>query len=263
MNKNGFSLVEILIYIGIFSISAVFLVSILTVVARIQLNQSSVHELDQQLAFVNDIIRYRVQNSNFIDIDTGVPTTTLRLLTSSSSMYTTLIYASNSIIYLEERPSVELGGNSRITPLTDSRVNVNSFYVTKYDNPGSFSVARVDLSMSYNTDNPQAMLTRTLQTGITRISAAQFDSSVNPNSSNSLDLGTTGLKWRKGYFSSDLEVGGDINIGTAALRNSNGNIAVSTSLLGKGIIMRAPGGSCYLVSVANGGSVTSTSISCP
>jgi hypothetical protein len=120
-----------------------------------------------------------------------------------------------------------------------------------------FSVAEIDLVMSYNTDNPQSDATRTLQTAITRISAATFDSDVNPNSNDALNLGTSGLNWRNAYFSGTLQVGNNIK-----LVGSTGNLA--TIVAGGGVIMKTPNGSaCYLVSVTNAGAVTSTATSCP
>jgi type II secretory pathway pseudopilin PulG len=252
--SSGFSLVEVMIYIAIFAVSAVFLVSILTVVTRVQLRQASSQELEQQISFVGDTVRRYIQKSSLIDIDSGTPTSTLRLRMSASSTDATLVYASGSILYLEER---NLNGTPTITALTDKSVNVDSFYVTKYENPGGFSVAEIDLVMSYNTDNPQSDATRTLQTAITRISAATFDSDVNPNSNDALNLGTSGLNWRNAYFSGTLQVGNNIK-----LVGSTGNLA--TIVAGGGVIMKTPNGSaCYLVSVTNAGAVTSTATSCP
>lgn len=252
--RNGFSLVEVMIYIAIFAVSSVFLVSILTVVTRVQLRQSSAHELDQQIAFVGDTVRRYVQKSSLIDLDPGVATTTLRLRMSASSTDTTLLYASGTAIYLEERTA---GGSASITPLTDERVTVDSFYVTKYENPGGFDVTQLDLVMSFNTDNPQADATRTLQTAVTRISAATFDSDVNPNTNDSLSLGGSGLNWKHAYFSGTVQVGSYIK-----LVGSTGNLA--TTGAGNGIIMKTPSGdTCYLVSVTNAGNVTSTATSCP
>lgn len=252
--RAGFSLIEIMIYIAIFAVSAVFLTSILTVITRVQLKQASTHELEQQISFVGDAVQRYVQKSNLIDIDPGTATSTLRLRMAASSTDVTLIYASGTVLYLDER---DVNGDAQITALTDSKVSVDSFYVTKYENPGGFAVAELNLVMSYNTDNPQADATRTLQTAITRISAAEFDSDVNPNTDNALNLGAVGKNWRNAYFSGTLQVGSNIK-----LVGSTGNLA--TIGAGNGLIMKTPNGSaCYLVSVTNSGTVTSTATSCP
>lgn len=269
--RGGFSLMEALIYIAIFAVSAVFLVSILTVVTRVQLKQSSSREVDQQIAFANNTIRDFVQRSSLVEMDEiGVPTTTLRLRTASSSSDRVLVYASSSILYLEEKPynnETHTYGTSRVTPLTDSTTKVDSFYVTKYENPGGFSVVQIDLALSANNANTQSQVTRTLQTAVTRISAATFDSSINPDNSKQRDLGSNGLFWKDGYLSGTLQVGetgtqtGTLQVGDAIkISGSAGNF--STSRAGSGIIMKSPGGTCYLLSITNGGGVTTTAQSC-
>ncbi len=252
--KNGFSLVEVLIYIAIFAVSAVFLVSILTVVTRVQLKQASSHEVEQQIAFVGDTVRRYVQKSNLIDIDPGIATTTLRLRMPSSTADVTLIYASGTAMYLEERP---ISGTTRITSLTDEAVKVDSFYVTKYENPGGFAVAQIDVVLSSANTNQFSAVSRTLQTAITRISAAEFDSDVNPNTGDTLNLGAVAKKWNSAYFAGTVQVGDNIK-----LIGSTGNL--HTAGAGQGLILKTPdGGACYLVSVTNSGTVTSTVTSCP
>lgn len=269
--RSGFSLMEVLIYIAIFAMSAVFLVSILTVITRIQLKQSSSHEVEQQLAFVNNTIRDFIQRSSLIEMDEiGVPTTTLRLRAASSSSDRVLVYASSSILYLEEQPydnETHLYGTSRITPLTDSSTKVDSFYVTKYENPGGFAVAQVDLVLSANNNNAQSQVTRTLQTAVTRISAATFDSSINPDSSNQRDLGSSGLLWRDGFLQGTLQIGrsstqeGTVQVGSD-IKISGSSGYFSSARAGGGVLMKSPGGTCYLLSITNDGGVTTTQQSC-
>lgn len=252
-NSKGFSLIEVLIYIAIFAVSSIFLVSILIVVTRIQLKQASSHEVEQQISFVGDTVRRYVQKSSLIDISSGIATSTLRLRMSDSSTDVTLIYASGTVIYLEERP---ISGATRLTPLTDDAVKVDSFSVTKYDNPGGFSVAQVDIALSTNSTNPMSQANRTLQTAVTRISAAEFDSTVQPNADGSLNLGAVGMRWNNAYFSGTLQVGSDIK-----LSGSTGNI--STTGAGNGLIVKdAVNGNCYKIYTTSS-VLSSVQVSCP
>ncbi|MFA6365530.1 MAG: type II secretion system protein, partial [Candidatus Paceibacterota bacterium] len=50
--ESGFTLIEILIYAVIFSVSAVFLVNILTSITQTQVRQTSINEVNQQVSFV-------------------------------------------------------------------------------------------------------------------------------------------------------------------------------------------------------------------
>lgn len=256
---TGFALVELLIYVGIFAVSAVFLVSILTVVTQVQLQQTSVHEVNQQLAFVKDTVQHYVQTSSLVDMSAGVATSTLSLRMASSSVDQTLIYSSSSVIYLKQIAS---GGATTITPLTDSNVTADSFSVTKYENPDGFAVVQVDLTLSYNTSNPRANATRSLKTAVSRISAAQFDSNVYPNANNSFDLGTATNNWRNGYFSGDVGVGLSSFGAAYKFVVSGGDMATYDA--GKGIVEKTPDGTaCYRIGITNAGAVTSTAVTCP
>lgn len=257
--NKGFSLVELLIYVGIFAVAAVFLVSILTVVTQVQLQQSSVHEVNQQLSFVGSTIQNMVQTSNLIDMTPGVATSTINLRMASSSIDTTRIYASGTAMYLAETSA---GGATTILPLTDSNVTVQNFSATKYENSGGFAVVQVDLTLSYNTTNTRAAATRSLKTAVSRISAAQFDSNVYPNASNSFDLGTATNNWRNGYFSGTVGVGiASFGAGYKFVA-SGGDIATYDA--GKGIVEKTPDGTaCYRIGITNAGAVTSTAVTCP
>ena len=257
----GFSLVELLIYVAVFSVSAVFLVTILTVVTQVQVRQASTQEVSQQLSFVKDTVQRLVQSSSFVGGDSGSATTTLRLRMASSTEDTTLVYASSSILYLETRD--ESGSVVSIIPLTDSNVTVDNFEVTKYEDPRSFAVIELGVTLSYNSTKPQANTTKSLNTAIGRISAAEFDSSVYPNADDSLDLGTAVKKWKDLYLAGNLGIGVTSFTSGYVLVVSGGDVGVQDA--GDGVVLKTPDGlACYRISVTNSGSVTSTVVAtCP
>lgn len=250
---------ELLIYVGIFAVSAVFLVSILTVVTQVQLRQTSVHEVNQQLSFVKDTVQRLVQTSSLVDMDAGVATSTLKLRMASSSIDQTFVYASSSAIYLKQ---ITADGITTVLPLTDSNVKADDFSVTKYENPDGFAIVQISVTLSYNTTNAKAAATRSLKTAISRISAAQFDSNVYPNSNNSFDLGTATNNWRNGYFSGDVGIGISSFGAAYKLVVSGGDIATYDA--GKGVVEKTPDGTaCYRIGITNAGTVTSTAVACP
>lgn len=257
--KDGFSLVELLIYVGIFSISAVFLVSILTVVTQVQMRQTSIGEVNQQLSFVSDTIKRLVQTSSLVDMPAGIASSTLSLRMASSSLDTTSVYVSSSVLYIEERND---SGVATITPLTDSNVAVDDFSVIKYENPTGFSVVGLGLTLSYNTTQTKSKTTRSLQTAVGRISAAEFDSSVYPNIDGSHDLGTALKKWKDIYLSGVLGIGVTNFSSGYKIVVSGGDIATKDA--SKGFVAKTPDGTaCYRIGVLDTGAVTSTPVSCP
>lgn len=249
---------ELVIYIAIFTVSAIFLVAILTTITKIQTREGSAGEVNRQIGFVGDTLKQLVQNSSLVDMQLGVATSTLRLRMASSTNDPTLLYATGTVVYLKQ-------GSSDPVALTSSDVTVDNFLVTPYQNPGGAAIVQIDLSMSYNSTNPSSRLTRSLETSIARVSAAQFDSSVYPASGGTLDLGTVTNQWRNGYFNGALDVDGQTTMGTGAggatVLKSYGNIGFSTSTFG--IVFVTPSGSCLLMTLMNGGTIATSSVACP
>lgn len=253
-SKEGFTLVEVLIYTVIFAVSSVFLVGILTAITRVQSRQASVNEVNAQITFVDKTIQRLVRESSLVEMDAGEATTTLKLRMETSSIDPTLVYvdASNTAVYLQE-------GAGTARALTDSNVKINSFLVTKYENPGGPTIVQVDLTLEYNSTSPQQQAVRTLRTAVTKISAATFDSSVLPNANNTYDIGNSANNWKDAYFS------GNIGIGSAPVSavkiKSNGDIGFASS--SAGIIFVSPGGSCFHLKLNNSGNISTSTAACP
>lgn len=251
-SKSGFTLIEVLIYTVIFAVSAVFLVSILVVITRVQGRQTSINEVNQQITFVGSSIQRLVRESSLVDMDAGIATTTLTLRMESSALDPTKVFSSGTVMYLQE-------GTSTAVALTDSNVKVNSFLVTKYENPGGPTIVQVDLALEFSTDSPQAKATRSLRTAITKISAATFDSSILPNTHNTYDIGSGAKNWKDGYFL------GSIGLGTgpvsAAKILSTGDIAFTTSTVG--VILVAPNDSCYRLTINSSLQLATSTVACP
>ncbi len=256
--EKGFSLIELLIYIAIFAVVSIFLVAILTTFTRIQVQQTASNEVNHQISFVSSVVKQMVQNSSLVDMTDGVATSTIDLRMASSSADPTLIYASGTMVYLEQ-------GSSSPVALTNSNVNVTNFSATKYESPGGASIVQVNMSLAYNNSSPANQFSQSLQIAAARISAATFDSSIYPASSTSLDLGSAANPWGNGYFSQNLNVSGQINSGSgvsgATAMKANGNIGFSSAA--QGLILMSPGGSCFLVGVNASGTLATSLVTCP
>ena len=252
--QKGFSLIELLIYIGIFAASSVFLVSILIIFTRIHVRQTSINEVNGQLSFINNTIQRLVRDSSLIDMEAGTATSTITLRMASSTLDPTSVYLDKdeSIIYLSE------GGNNPL-PLTDTNIVVDDFSVTKYENPGGHAIVQVYVAVRYNTENPKAKFRRTLYTAISRVSAATFDSDVLPNTGNSYDMGNSTSTWRDAYFSGNIGIG--VSPTASARIKSAGNIGFTSST--EGIIFVTPSGSCLKMTLTNSGNVSTSSVACP
>ena len=114
MSKKGFSLIEILIYITIIGIVGSFLSGIIVTVTRIQNQQSSSIEVNQQLNFAMTTIQRLIRESSLMDIATGTPVATLKLRTRDPAKDPTIITLSNSKITLTQ------GAGATINLTTDT-----------------------------------------------------------------------------------------------------------------------------------------------
>lgn len=216
-NKTGFSLLEILIYTGLIAMVGMLLSGILISVTKIGNRQSASTEVNQQLNFVLQTIQRLVRDSSLVDIPGGTATSTLVLKMKSPAEDPTRLYVSNNRIYLQ------LGAGSA-APITNEQVSVNNltfFKISTY--PGHDSV-QVDLTLAYNTQNPQQSLTKSLSSAVARVSAATFDSDIIPGTTNSFDIGLSATRWKDLYLSGGLNVAGATTI--SGDTNIEGNVGI-------------------------------------
>jgi|SRR3989344_771335 len=279
MNKNGFSLIEVLLYVAILAIVSGLFAGILSVSTKVQLRESANNEVGTQLNFMLQTIQRLIRESSNIEFaNADDPTTTgtnegdnpetsavefayLKLRMTKSTDDPTCISllentpgpAGQGSIFLVKGPAASPQNCNNPTPadkLTTDKVYVPipippdppGITFTKFTNyPGHDSV-QVDLTLAYNTDNPQSVFTKSLTTAIGRVSAATFDSNLLPGAASTYDIGQDLTRW-KDLFIQNLNVGGTISQGG----NYNGSG-------GRGFFVLAafPGLSCNSACTAHG-----------
>lgn len=210
---SGFTLVELIIYVGIVAIAGSFMGGILLNVTRVQNRQVSSSEVNQQLQFVMQHVQRLIKESSAIDIDQGVATSTLTLRmkdepTDPDKGFPTRIYANNGIIYLLE-------GQNSPQPLTTSQVKADTLSFLKISNPPGHDSVQIDIALSTNTENPEQSFSQTLSSAVARVSAATFDADLIPGAT-SYDIGNNANPWN------DLHLGRDLYVGRATIL---GNLA--------------------------------------
>ncbi|MCL4437509.1 type II secretion system GspH family protein [Patescibacteria group bacterium] len=194
-NKNlsekigGFTLIELVIYIGIFIIVSLFFVDILLSVTSIQSRQNAASIVDQESQFLLQQIQTQVEQSSIIDIAVNTPTSTLLLRMPSSSIDAVFIYASSTSVYLQQCPNYLQQSCLAPTALTSNRVNVSGLTFTRKQNPNSRDLVSVSFTMAYNGNNPQQIYASSFDSAIARVNAATFDTSLLPSGANQT-LGT-------------------------------------------------------------------------
>lgn len=219
---RAFTLVELLIYMGIFTIAATTITGILITTVRVQNQEIASTEVTQQLNFVLNTVQRLVAQSSEVEktYEGANPaascatfcTLKLRIPGSSGALDPTLISSDASGVYLKQ-------GAGAQTNLTNSQVVVNNLKFTIFSTSGGHATVQVNASFSYNSNNPQLAVTKTLQSAVGRVSAATFDSNLLPDTNNTRSIGQTGpdLRWQTVNISALLNLGvSATDIGTPA-----------------------------------------------
>lgn len=197
-NKNsaGFSLIELLLYIGIVAVVAGFLTGILIMTTRVHNQESADVEVTGQVDFVMQTINRLVRESSNIENATS---TSLKLRMKDTAKDPTCVSLANGVIKLSEGPDTGNASNcsSATSDLTNSRVIVDQLSFKKFSQYPGHDTVSIDLQMSYNTQNPQIKVNRSIQSAISRVSAATFDSDVVPGGTYNFSLGQSGSPWTR------------------------------------------------------------------
>ncbi|MAF80114.1 hypothetical protein CL629_03490 [bacterium] len=246
-DRRGFSLVELLIYISIFVVSSIFLVAILTSVTKVQVRQKSTNTVNEQITFVTQTIQRIVQGSSLIDMEAGISSPSLLLRMSQGELDPTIVSVKDNRLFIQQ------GAGGLETALTDTNVRVDNFEITKFENPGGGAIVHANIALSYDTDNPKEKFSRVIETAITRISAASFDSDLIPIGVRS--IGNSSNKWKDGYFSGAVGIGTNAPSDGPKLRVT-GDIDLPNA--GDGIILQSPLGACYKLTVSEEGAIVTT-----
>ena len=207
-SKRGFSLLETLLYLGIFAIVGGSLFSILTNVVRISTREVSSDEVSTQLQFAMETVSRLVRESSAIETETTA-TSTLKLRMQNAALDPTCISVVDGVLKLSQGPDAYQPQNcaAATTDITTNKIIVDTAFFKRVEFPGGHDQVAVDLQFS-NTATGASKISRALRSGISRASAATFDSDLLPNADNSYEVGFSGTKrWKNVSLSNLLNLG--------------------------------------------------------
>lgn len=208
-NNKGFSLIELLIYLAVFAMSASLMVSALSVFLKVGQRESAGSEVSSQLNFVMQTIQRLVKESSNIDIAADTATSTLKLRMKNQANDPTCISLVNGIIRLAEGPAENPNEcSSDFSTLTSDRIIVDNLEFTKLSQYPGHDVVSIDIQMTYDSQNPESREQRTLRSAIARVSAATFDSDLLPGADNQYEVGfSQDKRWKNISISNLLNLG--------------------------------------------------------
>lgn len=155
--KEGFSLIELVIYLGLTIILLGLLSSILFTILKVQQNQSSAFKLNSELNFIMNSIRTDVRQGTAI----SVTSSTLTVNTASSSTNPIIINSSNGTAYRKV-------GTNLAQALSSSQVTLDSLTFKEYSGTSTKAV-QILIVLTSNPDNPQIKETRSLQSTVSTL----------------------------------------------------------------------------------------------
>ena len=181
---------ETLLYLAIFAIVGGSLFGILTNVVRVSTREVSGDEVATQLQFAMQTINRLVKDSSNIEIATSTATTTLKLRMPVTAQDPTCIIMSGGKLKLAQGadPFNKQNCTATTTDITTDKVVVDSALFKRLEFPGGHDQVLVDMQFS-NLASGASKISRVLRSGISRASAATFDSDLLPNTNGVYEVG--------------------------------------------------------------------------
>ncbi len=200
-NRKGFSLAELIIYLGILGISTGILGGMLNTITTTQVSEFNQNEVSGQLNFAIQTIQRYIRGASIIQGDSGVPSSTLVLQMPIAAQNPTTLYLQNNRIYVTQGTS----GTPQV--ITNDKVSIDNLEFRRFAQPASKDVVQIDIAISQQSNGGQR-IARSLRSAITRVNAAAFDSDLIPNTDGSYNIGTyPSARWKDGSFSGQVSAG--------------------------------------------------------
>ena len=245
--RHAFTILELLIFIAIFTLVMVAFTTILIVVTQVQTQQVAQNEVTQQSQFLLQQIQYYVEQSSIVDVPQDTATTTLTLRMANAGIDPTVITLASGTVYLQQ-------GGGALQPLNSSKVAISNLSFIKRSNAPSHDSVSVNFTVAYNSANVEQAFAQMLQTSVERVSAANFDSNVLPSSTNSYVLGNSSNRWLSIdgiiYFS-----GSNVGIGVSSPGQTlevNGGMRIDPQASGQPTCSVATDGTFWVVQGGSG-----------
>lgn len=258
-SRRGLSLVELLLFAGIFSAVMIGFITIMVAVIRVQSRQSAAVEVNQQSQFLLQQFQYYIERSSLVEMpqDASLDTLTLRMREAPEDP--TVIRLSGGVVYIKKGAAPE-------EQFTTTKVTVSNLAFTRRANPPGRDSVNLSFTMEYNTLNITSGFVQFLQTSVARVSAATFDSNVVPSSTATYKLGTSGNIWSS---VNDIIYFNGVNAGIGVTPNAKfqvagGDIFIDNSAYG--LVLRDSSGKCWRIQPDVNGvllTATTTSYGCP
>lgn len=233
--RKGFTLIELLIYSALFAMASMTLVYFLAIFFRGTSTHTTAAEIGNQANFILQKIEQQIAQASFVVVNEtgddetdalplGQPHT--KLIIKNAAETTGPPNDAKSPIAIYRNPASEAvvikQGNQPDVALTSERVKATALEFTKISTPPGRDVILINLTLQYQSADPQQQISRQFLLGVGKANAATFDTVLNPSANNILDIGANNAKWKNLFLSQNLTVDGQLFITNNGAVTNNG-----------------------------------------
>lgn len=219
--RKGFTLIELIIYLGIFAALSGIFSSLLITYTRLHSQQAADTEINNQINFALQKIQRLIASPDaaaiFVndgalpkDQDRGISNDYLVIRRKDITKDPTRVYVDNSVtpaqLVIEEGSLKSVINSNKVT------LAPGDLFFTKISNYPSHDLIKISLKLTHNAISPNN-IARTIVSTIGRASAATFDDNIFPGT-NGLNIGTIGNKWQNGYFAGVIKADSGVQVST-------------------------------------------------
>ncbi len=149
--QQGFTIVEMLIYVGIFSVVAGALIAFIQITSQSRINNQVVLDVNDQSVFILKIITQDLRNASAINLPaTSTSSNLLSINTAQASTSPTIFSISSGIVYRTQ-------GNGQPIALNNNKIQISNLEflnLSKSGTPGSVKVS-FTAQDNFNTNSSQ------------------------------------------------------------------------------------------------------------
>lgn len=208
--SSAFTLVEMLVYLGIFSVMIGAISSIFILTVNVSTKETTGIEVSEELQAVIRVLESSVQNASLIEktyegINEGdecAQYCTVKIRTEDPTTDPTIIRSASDGVYIKKGAGSE-------EEITSDHIRVDTFTLTKHDISGGSATLEIGATFTYDASNPEFSITKSLRSAISKVSAVTFDDDLTPTSDDQYNIGQSSpaKRWKNFFLSGILGLG--------------------------------------------------------
>ncbi len=141
-NQIGYTLIELLLYVGLISMLLSAVVAFFGVTADARIKNQTISEINDQGTYALDYMAQIVRNATSVSSPTiGATGTSLTVVVPTANLSPTLFSVTNGVLQIKE-------GATAAISLTSSKIKVDTLSVSNVSRSGTSGIVQISLTLS-------------------------------------------------------------------------------------------------------------------